>query len=177
MTVVPPFWQPNDVIGLRTTVNFQRSEGQPLATIPQLVALAVSIGSSWLVVGQLRSAMIAGALVYLGYSYGSRAFLLRHHQSGMRAMHAGRYDEGSRHFEASYLFLQRHAWIDRFRSVVLMSAAASTYREMALINSAFAHLQLGHLAEARSGYERALREFPTSSLAAAGLEQSSAGGK
>src|SRR5207245_885684 len=25
----PPFWQPNDVIGLRTTVNFQRSEGQP----------------------------------------------------------------------------------------------------------------------------------------------------
>src|SRR5207249_7807278 len=24
------FWQPNDVIGLRTTVNFQRSEGQPL---------------------------------------------------------------------------------------------------------------------------------------------------
>ena len=64
------------------------------ATIPQFGALAASIGFFWLVVGQLRSAMIAGALLYLGYSYGSRALLLRHHQSGMRAMHAGRYEEG-----------------------------------------------------------------------------------
>jgi hypothetical protein len=147
------------------------------ATIPQLGALVVSIGSVWLVVGQLRSAMIWGALVYLGYSYGSRSLLLRQHQAGMRAMHAGRFQEGSRHFEASYEFLQRHAWIDRFRSVVLMSASAITYREMALVNAAFAQLQLGHQSEAKSGYERALREFPASTLAAAGLEQSSVAGK
>ena len=50
MTVVPTLWQPNDDNGLRTTVNLQRSAGQPLPLFAgqfcQLPVSSLSIPSS-----------------------------------------------------------------------------------------------------------------------------------
>jgi hypothetical protein len=74
------------------------------------------------------------------------------------------------HFESSYAFFSAHQWIDRFRSVILMSPSAASYREMALVNVAFCYSQLGHGTEAKSVYERALREFPGSPVASSALK-------
>ena len=138
--------------------------------IPQLVALVVCILFSVAILGASSNAVAMGAFCYLAYSFGSRAILLREHHAGIRAAQAGRHEAAIRHFQSSYDFLQRRSWIDRYRFVVLMNPSACTFREMALVNMAVAHVQLGRGAEATVLYERALHEFPGSVLAASGLK-------
>ena len=117
------------------------------------------------------TALIAGAVAYLVLSRGSRAVLAREHTRGMRAVRAKRYAEAIPHFEASYDFFTRHAWIDRWRYVVLLSSNAIPYREMALCNIAYCHAQLGDAARTTAYYERALEEFPGSVLARTCLDR------
>ena len=52
---------------------------------------------------------------------------------------------------------------------MLLSASAASYREMALLNEAFALGQLGRRPEARAIYESTVEEFPDSGMAEAAL--------
>jgi tetratricopeptide (TPR) repeat protein len=120
----------------------------------------------------LRSAVGIGlgALVYLTYSLGSRSVLLASHRQGMRLLQFEQYDKAVAAFEACYGFFSRHPWLDRLRCITMMSAAALSFRETALLNIAFAHSQAGRGAEAKAAYERVLREFPDSSMARIALK-------
>lgn len=66
-------------------------------------------------------------------------------------------------------FFERHSWIDRYRAVVMMSSTAISFREMALYNIAYIHLQAGHKSEAKAAFRRVLEQFPDSILAKRGL--------
>lgn len=135
----------------------------------QLAALAVSLAACRLLLGPHLWALLCGVLVYLLYARGARAVLLRHHAAGIAALRARRFREAVPEFEASYAFLERHPWIDRYRAVFLLSPSAQSFREMALLNAAFAQLQLGHAAEAKVLYQRTQNQFPASATAAAAL--------
>ena len=87
----------------------------------------------------------------------------------MQLLRIGQYPEAIARFEASYIFFTRHVWIDRYRSIVMMSPSAASYREAALINIAFCYAQIGQGAEAKNYYLRTLHEFPESGLAKAAL--------
>jgi tetratricopeptide (TPR) repeat protein len=140
-----------------------------LATIPQLVVLGICVGLGLLLVeSQLGAAW--GALAYLVYSFGSRGILLRNHQRGMHLLSVGAHADAIEAFRASYAFLSRQRWLDRFRSVTMMSPSAISYREMALLNIAYALGQSGRGAEAKECYRLALGEFPDSALAKATLK-------
>jgi tetratricopeptide (TPR) repeat protein len=138
------------------------------AMIPQLVVMALAVGLGYLLL-RSTSGIVLGGLAYLTYSFGSRAVLLASHRRGMRLLRSGRYDEAVPAFEASYDFFSRNPWVDRLRCITMMSPAALSYREMALLNIAFAHVQASRGAEARASYQRVLREFPDNSLAQAAL--------
>jgi tetratricopeptide (TPR) repeat protein len=135
----------------------------------QLAALAVSLAACRLLLGPHPWSLLCGVLVYLVYARGARAVLLRHHAAGIAALRARQFQEAVLEFEASYAFLERHPSIDRYRAVLLLSPSAQSFREMALLNAAFAHLQLGHAAEAKALYQRTLGQFPASATAAAAL--------
>ena len=72
--------------------------------------------------------------------------------------------------QESYDFFTRCRWLDRYRAVTLMSLSAISYREMALINIAFAYSQIGDGGKAKEHYERALDDFPNSGMASAALK-------
>ena len=137
--------------------------------VPQLLAVVVAIGAFSLVLGLDRAAFLWGAGIYLVYSFGSRALLARHHKSGMSALRAGMYAEAIEHFRASYRFFSKHSWLDKYRSFTMMSPSAASYREMALLNVAFCHGNLGNGAEAKAAYEQVSRESPESPVAKAAL--------
>jgi hypothetical protein len=140
------------------------------ALIVQLAAVAVAIGAFRLLLGPSPWSLLCGVLVYLVYARGVRALLLRHHAAGIAFLRARRFREAIPEFEASHGFLERHPWIDRYRAVWLLSPSVQSFREMALLNAAFAELQLGHAAAARALYERTLAAFPTSGTASAALD-------
>lgn len=52
----------------------------------------------------------------------------------------------------------------------MMTPGAMCYREMALINIAFAHGQIGNGNKAKEFYQRTLDEFPNNIMASAALK-------
>ncbi|MFO0917487.1 MAG: tetratricopeptide repeat protein [Planctomycetaceae bacterium] len=143
------------------------------AALPQFVMMAVFIGLSCAFLG--REGVMLGAIAFLVYSIGSRMILMRAHRAGIGLLRQRRYQEAIPKFQESFDFLERHAWIDRFRSIVLMSPSAVSYREMALANIAFCYAQLGDGAQCRSYYERCLCLNPQNGLATAGMRMLDAG--
>jgi tetratricopeptide (TPR) repeat protein len=109
--------------------------------------------------------------LYLLYSYGSRLLLIRPHREGIRLFNQRKYKEAIARFEESYRFFSAHSWIDRYRSLTLMTPAAMGFREMALINLAACYFLLGNTAKAKAYYEQALSEFPDSQMAKTALRQ------
>ncbi len=138
------------------------------AVLPQLAALGGAVALGTQLVGP-PNGVTFGAAAYLIYSFGSRMVIARDHRRGMRLFHGQQYGEAIAAFTASYDFFTRHSWVDKLRSVTLMSPSAMSYREMALCNIAFCHAQLGDGAKARITYQKALAEFPGSGLAEAAL--------
>jgi tetratricopeptide (TPR) repeat protein len=113
--------------------------------------------------------VIFGCAIYLIYSLCSRQIIASAHRTGIRLSKRGRFQEAIALFEQSYQFFTKHKWIDRFRSLVLMSPSAISYREMALVNIAFCHSQIGNAESAKEYYEKTLQEFPDSGMAKASL--------
>lgn len=138
-----------------------------LATIPQLLALlfAMAVGGAF----RPRDGIFWGAAVYLVYSIGSRQLVPRHHRAGVALVKQQRFEEAIPKFQESLRFFDRYSWIDRFRSVVLMSPSAAGYREMALANIAFCYGQMGEGRQSRHYYEKCLERFPDSGLAKAAI--------
>jgi hypothetical protein len=138
-----------------------------LAVVPQLLALGAAIMLARHF--QLRDSTLVGGIGYLVYSAGSRKILTSHHRAGIRLVREQRFAEAIEKFQRSLLFFDKHRWIDRYRSIVLMSPSALSYREMALANIAFCYSQIGDGAHARQWYEACLAEFPQSGMAQVGL--------
>ena len=145
-----------------------------LGALPQLVALGLAMLAGFLIVRNSNGTFF-GAAVYLGYSFGSRMLIARDHRRGMQLVRGLEFEAAIPEFENSYKFFAKNSWIDRFRSVVLMSASAMSYREMALCNIAFCYSQLGKGIEAVEYYQRALKEFPNSGLAQSALRMIESG--
>jgi tetratricopeptide (TPR) repeat protein len=137
------------------------------ATIPQFVALALAMAIGAFLGG--RDAALWGGAVYLAYSIGSRSLIPRAHRAGVRLFKQQRFAEAIAKHQESFEFFERHPWIDDYRSIVLMSPSAMSYREMALLNIAFCYGQLGDGAQGRAYYQRCLERFPQSGVATAAL--------
>jgi len=134
-----------------------------------LLVYATSVVVASLVLGRDSNPILAGVAPVFIYSLGSRYLVARSQRRGVRLMKSHDYDNAISHFEASYRLFSERPWLDRFRGVVLLSASAIPYREMALANIAFCHSQAGRVAEAKSAYERTISEFPESGIAQAAL--------
>lgn len=82
---------------------------------------------------------------------------------------AALFTDAIRSHERSYEFFTIHSWLDRYRAITMMTPSAICYREMALVNIAFAYVQLGEEKTACDYYERTLSEFPGSEMATESL--------
>ena len=142
-----------------------------LSLIPQVLILFALIIVSWKILSpdDFWRGSIWGPAVYLLYSFGSKAILLKHHRRGIQLSKLNRYDDAISEFESSYQFLSRYEWVDRFRSITMLDSSAISYREMALCNIAYSHAQLGEDLPALQYYQRALKEFPESEQAKEGV--------
>lgn len=137
------------------------------ALLPQLAALGTAIGVAYAL--GAPDAMLWGPAAYLVYSFGSRQLIARAHRAGIRLVNQQRYAEAIPKFQESFDFFERHRWVDRCRSLVLMTPSALSYREMALANIAFCYGQLGNGEACRSYYQQCLQCFPRSGVAAGAL--------
>jgi len=140
--------------------------------IPQMLVMAGIIAVLYAIFkpASWERPVALGAAIYLLYSYGSRTLLTRSQRQGMELARQKRYKDAIAKFEDSYRFFSQYAWIDRFRSFVLMTPSAISYREMALINIAYCYVQLKNLNKAKAYYQQTLTQFPNSERAKVSLQ-------
>lgn len=140
--------------------------------VPQLILLFLLTLFFWQAFLPTSFSMAAAyaAVVYLLYSFGSKSLLLRYHRDGIHLSKLQAFREAIDKFQRSYGFLEKHAWLDKYRFITMLDSSALSYREMALVNIAYSHVQLDEKATALKYYQRALQEFPESELAQSGIE-------
>jgi hypothetical protein len=131
------------------------------------VLLIVMGASTFLARGPIGTTV--GGAVVIAYVLTARALIARNHQRGMQLVRRHQFPDAIPAFQKSYEFFDRHLWIDHWRSLVLLSPSAVSYREMALLNIAFCHSQTGNGSKAVEVYQRTLQEFPGSGIATAAL--------
>jgi len=124
------------------------------AVILKVVVFVSAIGTGWLITRDSNGVAL-GAGAYLVYSFGSRKLFLGDHRRGMQHIQQREFEEAIPDFKAGYSFFTRHSWLDRYRAITVLSPSAMSYREMALLNIAFAYGQLGEGAKSKEYYLRA----------------------
>ena len=107
---------------------------------------------------------IWAAMVYLVLAYSLRYFVPLDHRRGMRALKEGEYEKAIVYFDRSFAFFSINRWIDRFRVFTTFSVSKLCYREIAMVNKAFALVCLERKEEAKVLYEQCLNEYPKNNI-------------
>ncbi|MBN4072924.1 tetratricopeptide repeat protein [Crocinitomix catalasitica] len=141
---------------------------QWISVIPQVVILAGLIFAFRELDNQ--TGIIVGAAIYLLISVSVRTMLTANHRTGIRLVKKKKFKEAIKEFESSYNYFKKKNWIDKFRSITLLSPSRISYSEMALNNIAFCYGQLGNGKKALEYYEKTLKRFPESVLAITGIQ-------
>ena len=116
-----------------------------------------------------RLAPFIGVVLFVLLEAITKYAVERPNRRGMALVVKGQFEQAVPHFEAACKFYTRHAWIDRFRYLLIISARMS-FREMALVNLAVCHAQIGNGTKSKQYYQQALAEFPKSALAQMALK-------
>ncbi len=91
------------------------------------------------------------------------------HRSAIALVRKHQFADAIPCFQRSLDFFDRYPWLDKYRSLLLLSPSAASYREMALANMGFCYSQVGDGHNARSHYQQCLERFPDSGLAQTAL--------
>ncbi|MDO4304441.1 MAG: tetratricopeptide repeat protein [Bacillota bacterium] len=140
-----------------------------ISMIPQLIVMAILVVLFGILIKPFEYALIVAMLFYLFVSNLLRNLVPRHHRKGIALYKAGNYAQAIGEYEKSYAFFTEHAWIDKYRFIVLLSSSRISYTEMALLNIAFCYAQMGDGNRAKEYYEKVLEQFPDSEMAKSAL--------
>jgi tetratricopeptide (TPR) repeat protein len=143
-----------------------------LSLVPQLLLMLAVMFFIWKVFlpDDFLLASAYGAAIYLIYSFGSKAFLLKNHRRGVYLIKLHSYQDAINEFRSSYQFLNKYFWLDKYRFITMLDSSAISYREMALCNIAYSYARLNEKDAALQSYRRAMQEFPESEIAKSGIE-------
>lgn len=146
-------------------------------SVPQFVAIISLVAVFyWLLPdGKKPDAIVYGAIFYLVYSTLSRKIIPHYHRKGVRLMFKGNYPDSIELFQKSVVFFEKYWWLDKYRSIFLMSSSSFTYREMALMNIAYAYSQINEEKKAEEYYTKILNEYPNNQPAKSALNLINAG--
>ena len=149
---------------------------RPLSWINAGINLAILslFGSIGYLVDRVNGIFLA-TVIFLVTSQLLRRVIARHHRSAIGHCRRQQYGLAIPEFHKSADFFCRHEWVDQYRAVKMLSAAAMCYREMALVSLGFCYAQTGEGASARQSYEQCLREYPGNAMAQAALNLMDAG--
>lgn len=99
-----------------------------------------------------------------------RSTIAKNHRQGIRLVLQKKFAEAIPYFEKSVVYFSANTWVDKYRSITLLSAAKSSYKEMGLCNIGWCCGQLGDGQKAKEYYEKAIAEFPDCGLANSALK-------
>lgn len=143
---------------------------RPISWLNAAISTSVLLGATTVgfFAGGPFGVMVAAGL-YILVSQTLRKAIPRNHRRAIKHVRNGDYQLAIPEFERSAKFFAENEWIDRYRSLTLLSSAGMSYREMALTSLAFCHGQIGDGGKARDYYKQCIAENPNNEVARSGL--------
>lgn len=138
-----------------------------VALIPQVAVIGLIIYGYSLI--NFGDSFIFGALTYSVLAFVLRNLIAKNHRQGIRLIKQLKFVEAIPFFLKSVEYFAKNNWIDKYRSLTLLSSSRMSYKEMGLCNIAFCYSQIGNGQKAKEYYEQTLKEFPENGLAIVGL--------
>ncbi len=90
---------------------------------------------------------------------------------GLRLTKDREFKEAIGLFEQVYDYFDKHPFLDKYRSLILLSTSSYSYKELALLNIAFCYTQLGDKTNATKYYNECLKLNPNNGPAKTSLTQ------
>ena len=118
---------------------------------------------------------LLSSFAYLITAIVSRSLLTKHHRRAIKHCKLQEFEKAIVEFHDSVQFFTQHNWIDRYRALIIFSAAEMSFREMGLVSLGFCHAQLGDGESSREYYQQCLRDFPNNGIAISALRFLEAG--
>jgi tetratricopeptide (TPR) repeat protein len=140
-----------------------------VSLLPHLILLALLMYVFSLFIQSFNMAVLSASASYLVISFTLRYTIPRNHRRGIVLFKADKYPQAIEEYKKSYEFFRKHAWIDKYRFITLLSSSRISYTEMALNNIAYCYAQTGNAELAKQYYQKTLDLFPDSALAKSAL--------
>lgn len=139
-----------------------------ISLVIQLILIGIIIFVFSLI--KASNPFFVGYMTYVVISILVKIIIPKYHRQGIKYYKKSQYEKAIPEFEKSYNFFQKYSWIDKYNSIVLLSACRISYLEMALLNMAFCYGQLGDGVKSKELYNKTLLEFPNSKIAISALK-------
>ena len=117
-----------------------------------------------------KEPFLFGAIFYSLTAIVLRKIIASDHRRGVKLAKMKKFEEAIPYLEKSTDFFMKHPLIDRFRFITMLSSGAMTYREMSMVNMAFAYSQIGKGQKAMELYRQVLAVYPNNGLATSALK-------
>jgi tetratricopeptide (TPR) repeat protein len=124
---------------------------------------------------EFLSNLVAGWLLVIAYRYLIRYTITRYHVRGLQLLKEQRFAEAAQAFEEGLSFFERHPNLDKWRSILFLSASGYGYTQGTLLNLGLTYAQMEEGAKAEEYYERVLELNPTNGSAIFALKLLHAG--
>lgn len=72
-----------------------------------------------------------------------RSTIAKNHRHGIKLVLQKKFAKAIPYFEKNVVYFSANTWVDKYRSITLLSSAKSSYKEMGLCNIAWCYGQLG----------------------------------
>ncbi|HPJ13611.1 MAG TPA: hypothetical protein PLJ39_00890 [Spirochaetota bacterium] len=139
-----------------------------LSLIPQIIVFCLILSIFHLL--RADDAFLFSAVTYFCLTFLLKLMIPINHRKGIKYFKSGNYEKAVLEFGKSRQFFTRHRWIDKYRSLFLLSSSRISYLEMAMINAAFCYSQNGEGKKSKELYEETLLMFPDSQIALSALK-------
>src|SRR5215212_5466579 len=100
--------------------------------IPQVIIIGLFCWLFYLL--NVKNPFVPAVLMWFALASALQNLVPRHHRRGMAFVKQGDYEPAIEHFKNSYDYFTRNKWLDKYRSIILLSISRISYREMALLN-------------------------------------------
>ena len=138
-----------------------------IKSIPQILSLItlIIVCVVFITPQKINHGVYLGASIFLLYSLSARQIIPRYHRRGIACLNSRNFGEALKLFELSKKFFEKYSWIDKYRSVVLMSPSVYSYHEMSMINIAFVCLEKDDVIKAEQYYREVTNLYPDNKIA------------
>jgi tetratricopeptide (TPR) repeat protein len=144
---------------MASEVEFSKQETNWFAVVPRIILLALLV--LFFYSSHIRFFYMYAALTQIPISWGIKRLLVpRSVYISTELIRNAEFDKAIPEIDKALMYFDKHAWIDKYRILLLISSSKRSIKEILIINKVYCLSQTGHEEEAQTLYKSVIKQYP-----------------